>query len=59
MTGADVCTPGVAGAAIGGVLSATAITKRNFFGKVMGGKYEPKLVPGPSLDPPVMPQAAE
>ena len=59
MTGADVCSPGVAGAAIGGVLSATAITKKNFFGKVMGGAYEPKVVPGPSLEPTEMRGAAE
>lgn len=47
MTGADVCSPGVAGAAIGGVLSAIAVTKRNFMSGVMTGPYEPKVVMAP------------
>ncbi len=47
LTGADVCSPGVAGAAIGGVLTATAITKSNVFGRVMGGPYTPKVVSAP------------
>ena len=59
MTGADVCSPGVAGAAIGGVLAATAIAKRNLFAKVSGKGYEPKVVDGPDLSPPVHAAAAE
>jgi all-trans-retinol 13,14-reductase len=59
MTGADVCSPGVAGAAIGGVLAATAISKRNLFSKAMGGPYEPKIVAAPSAEVPGRRQAAE
>ncbi len=59
MTGADVCSPGVAGAAIGGVLAATAISKRNLFGKVMMSPYEPKIVAPPSVAVPPVQRAAE
>lgn len=47
LTGADVCSPGVAGAAIGGVLSAMAITKKNYLSSVLGGPYEPKVESAP------------
>lgn len=34
LTGADICTSGVAGAMFGGVIAASAILKRNLLGKV-------------------------
>lgn len=35
LTGADVCTAGVGGALMGGVLTATTVTKRNLIGAVL------------------------
>ena len=47
LTGADACSPGVAGAAIGGVLAAIAILKRNLFQTIVKSPYEPKVEPAP------------
>ncbi|HTM20924.1 MAG TPA: hypothetical protein VL172_10460, partial [Kofleriaceae bacterium] len=35
LTGADVCSAGVGGALIGGVLAASAITRRNLLGAIL------------------------
>ncbi|MBX3158148.1 MAG: NAD(P)/FAD-dependent oxidoreductase [Deltaproteobacteria bacterium] len=37
LTGADICTAGVGGALMAGVLTATAITRRNLMGALLGG----------------------
>jgi all-trans-retinol 13,14-reductase len=36
LTGADICTAGVGGALMGGVLTAAAITRRNLIGAILG-----------------------
>jgi len=37
LTGADICTAGVGGALMGGVLTAAAITRRNLIAAILGG----------------------
>ncbi len=37
LTGADICTAGVGGAMMGGVLTASVVIGRNLLGKVLGG----------------------
>jgi all-trans-retinol 13,14-reductase len=38
LTGADICTAGVGGALMGGMLTATAITRRNIIAAVLGAR---------------------
>ena len=47
LTGADVCSPGVAGAAIGGLLTGISVLKKNLFSTVMNAPYSPNIVDGP------------
>lgn len=42
LTGADICTAGVGGALMGGVLTAAAITRRNLLGSVLGSGGSPR-----------------
>ena len=44
LTGSDVCSPGVAGAAFGGLLCATAISAKNYLWRLSRTPYEPKIV---------------
>ena len=37
LTGADICTAGVGGALMGGVLAASVVARRNLLGAVLGG----------------------
>jgi all-trans-retinol 13,14-reductase len=40
LTGADICTAGVGGALMGGVLTASVLTRRNLLGAVLGQKAQ-------------------
>jgi all-trans-retinol 13,14-reductase len=41
LTGADICTAGVGGALMGGVLTASVIARRNLLGAVLGAGHAP------------------
>ena len=41
LTGADICTAGVAGALMGGVLTASVLARRNLLGAILGQKVPP------------------
>jgi hypothetical protein len=38
LTGADICTAGVGGAVMGGVLSASVLTRRNLLGAILSDR---------------------
>jgi all-trans-retinol 13,14-reductase len=41
LTGSDICTAGVGGALMGGVLAASVVSGRNLLGEVLGGAAKP------------------
>ena len=59
LTGADVCTAGVGGALMGGVLTATAITRKNMITAMLGGGGpRPSRASAPAASPSVAASAA-
>jgi all-trans-retinol 13,14-reductase len=49
LTGADICTAGVGGAVMGGVLTASVLTRKNLLGTILSDRGAPRPAAAPPL----------
>jgi len=49
LTGSDICTAGVGGAVMGGVLTASVLTRKNLLGTILSDRGAPRPAAAPPL----------